>query len=95
MKISETAKTIKFAAKNPQLVAKNMLTKEDITEVVKNMAKELGASNVGFATTKTLESGPESTDPNYVLPGAKSAMVFTVPFDETLIEPYLPRRTFH
>ena len=92
MKISDTAKTIKFAAKNPKFIAENMLSKEDITEVVTNMAKELGASDVGIVTAKNLEGGPKSTDLEYALPGAKSAIVFAVPLDEKLIEPYLSKK---
>ena len=94
MKISDTTKTIKFEAKNPKFMVENMLSREDITEVVKSMAKELGASDVGIVTTKNLEGGPESTDLEYALPGAKSAIVFAVPFDENLIEPYLSKKDF-
>ena len=92
MKFSDTAKTLKFMSKNPKFIAKNVLSKNDLSEVVKHMAMELGASEVGIVTKKTLEGGPESTDLEYVLPGAKSALVFVVPFDQKLIEPYLSKK---
>ena len=92
MKISDTTKTLKFISKNPKFIAKNVLSKNDISETVKNMAKELGASEVGIITKKTLEGGPVSTDLEYVLSGAKSALVFAVPLDQKLIEPYLSKK---
>jgi epoxyqueuosine reductase QueG len=90
--MSDTAKTLKFVSKNSKFIAKNVLSKNDLSEVVKNMAKDLGASEVGIVTKKTLEGGPVSTDLDYVLPGAKSALVFAVPLDQNLIEPYLSKK---
>jgi hypothetical protein len=52
LKISDTAKTLKFLSKNPKFIAQNVLTKTDLTEVVKNMEKDLGASEVGILTKK-------------------------------------------
>ncbi len=51
-----------------------------------------GASAVGIATKETLAGGPPSSDLEYVLPGAKSAVSFAVPFDEDAIELYLSKR---
>jgi epoxyqueuosine reductase len=51
-----------------------------------------GASAVGVATVETLAGGPPSTDLEYVLPGAKSAVSFAVPFDEGAIERYLSKQ---
>ena len=48
-----------------------------------------GACAVGIATTETLAGGPPSVDLTYVLPEAKSAVVFAVPLDQSLIEPFL------
>ncbi len=48
-----------------------------------------GACAVGIATTDTVAGGPPSVDLSYVLPGAKSAVVFAVPLDQGLIEPFL------
>jgi len=92
MNITDTAKTLKFVAKNPKFIAENILSNKDLSEVVKNMAKDLGASEVGIVTKKTLEGGPESTNLEYALHGAKSAIVFAVPFDQKLIEPYLSKK---
>jgi len=50
-----------------------------------------GACAVGFATTDTLAGGPPSTDLEYVLPGARSAVSFAVPLDAEKIERYLAK----
>ncbi len=62
-----------------------------------------GACRAGIATLKTLAGGPPSTDLCYVLPDAKSAVVFAIALDQDLIPPYLrkkdrvslERNTFH
>lgn len=51
-----------------------------------------GACAAGIATPETLAGGPPSTDLNYVLPGARSAVVFAVPLDQSLIEPFLGKK---
>jgi len=51
-----------------------------------------GACAVGVATTDTLAGGPPSTDLEYVLPGAKSAVSFAVPMDQEKIERYLAKQ---
>jgi epoxyqueuosine reductase QueG len=50
-----------------------------------------GASEVGVVTSEGLEGGPPSTDLDYVLPGAKSAVSFAVPLDQEKIERYLAK----
>ena len=67
-------------------------TKEKLSKILKNMAIDLGASYVGIATKETLKNGPPSTNLDVSLEGAKSAIVFAVPFDETLVEPYLAKK---
>lgn len=67
---------------------------EEISEILKNMAIDLGAKYVGIATKETLKDGPPSTDLDSVFVGAKSAIVFAVPFDEKLIDPYLAKEDF-
>ncbi len=62
---------------------------EELTQTVREMARCIGAAATGVATTETLEGGPPSADLTYVLDGAKSALCFAVPFDESLIGPYL------
>ena len=48
-----------------------------------------GACSAGIATVATLEGGPPSTDLSYVMPGARSAVVFAIPLDQDLIPGYL------
>lgn len=62
---------------------------EILTDLVKDIVKGSGAVAVGIATTETLEGGPPSTDLSYVLPGAKSAVVFALPLDQKAIERFL------
>jgi epoxyqueuosine reductase QueG len=50
-----------------------------------------GACAVGIVTNETLAGGPPSTDLEYVLPGAKSAVSFAVPMDQEKIERYLAK----
>jgi epoxyqueuosine reductase QueG len=52
-----------------------------------------GASKVGIATVETLAGGPPSTNLGYVLPGAKSAVSFAVPFDDEAIDRYLSKQS--
>jgi len=63
-------------------------------EMALNMPKGLGAALSGIATKESLKGAPYTADLDYVLPGAKSAIVFAVPFDQALIEPYLGKRDF-
>ncbi len=51
-----------------------------------------GACAAGVVTKETLAGGPPSTDLEYVLPGAQSAVTFAVPLDPRKIEPYLGKR---
>lgn len=69
-------------------------TKKELSEILKNMATDLGASYVGIATKETLKNGPPSVNLDSALNGAKSAIVFAVPFDEKLIDPYLAKNDF-
>jgi len=66
----------------------------DLTkELALRMPLNLGASISGIATKDTLK-GPDTADLEYVLPGARSAIVFCVPFDQNLIEPFLGKEGF-
>ncbi|KZX10969.1 epoxyqueuosine reductase [Methanobrevibacter filiformis] len=71
-----------------------MYTKEELSKILKSMAIALGASDVGIATIETLKGGPKSTELNSALDGAKSAIVFAVPFNQDLIEPFLAKEDF-
>ena len=51
-----------------------------------------GACAAGVVTTETLAGGPPSTDLEYVLSGAKSAVSFAVPLDQEKIERFLSKQ---
>ena len=59
-----------------------------LTQSIKEMAMNRGASKIGIATTKTLLGGPPSANLTYVLPEAKSAVCFALAFDQNLIDPF-------
>jgi len=65
---------------------------EKLTIRIKELAKSLGATAVGISTTETLAGGPPSVDLSYVLPGAKSAVSFLVPLNQSYIDPYLQKK---
>ncbi|MBN1613735.1 MAG: epoxyqueuosine reductase [Deltaproteobacteria bacterium] len=50
-----------------------------------------GAVKAGIATTETLLGGPESTDLTYLMPEARSAVVFALPLDQAAIESFLKK----
>ncbi len=54
----------------------------ELTEIVKDMAITLGACNVGITNKKTLKDWHFTTDLDYILDGAESAITFAVPFGE-------------
>ena len=54
----------------------------ELTEIVKDMAKTLGACSVGITTSETLKDWHFTTDLDYILEGAESAITFAVPFGE-------------
>jgi epoxyqueuosine reductase len=58
----------------------------DLTEIIKDMAITLGASHVGITTKETLKDWHNTTDLDYILDGANSAITFAVPFGEDLNE---------
>jgi epoxyqueuosine reductase QueG len=65
---------------------------KSLREEVIDWLETQGAIAVGISTKETLAGGPPSTDLEYVLPGAKSAVTFAVPFDQEKIERYLAKR---
>ena len=65
--------------------------KQQLTELLKDIAKGSGAVAVGIATAETLIGGPPSTDLSYVLPQARSAVVFALPLDQKAIERFLKK----
>jgi epoxyqueuosine reductase QueG len=67
-------------------------TPAEFTEFATDFLQLQGATVVGVSTKETLAGGPPSTDLAYVLPGAKSAVSFAVPFDQEKIERYLAKQ---
>ena len=65
---------------------------EKLTSRAKALAHCYGAGAVGIATIDMLKGGPPSADLTYVLPNAKSAMIFAIPLDQNLIEPYFAKK---
>jgi epoxyqueuosine reductase QueG len=63
-----------------------------LTDFAAEFLTTQGASAVGIATTETLAGGPPSTDLEYVLPGARSAVSFAVPMNQDKIERYLAKQ---
>jgi epoxyqueuosine reductase len=64
---------------------------QELTKLVKDITRGNGAIAAGIATTETLKGGPPSADLSYVLPEAKSAIVFALPLDQNAIERYLKK----
>lgn len=60
-----------------------------LTDEVEKLLLEQGAVSVGFATKKTLEGGPSTTDMTYILPEAETVVCFAVPLDKSKILSYL------
>ncbi len=64
---------------------------ERLSNTVKDFVLGGSAIAVGIATTETLKCGPPSTELAYVLPEAKSAVVFALPVDQGVIETFLKK----
>ena len=62
---------------------------DNLNEIILDAQWTSGACAVGVATLETLAGGPPSTDLTYVLPDAKSAIVFGFALDQELIGRYL------
>lgn len=62
---------------------------DKLSQTVVDYVKCEGAMTAGIATAETLSGGPPSTDLEYVLPQAKSAVAFSIPLDQELIPDYL------
>lgn len=63
----------------------------ELSQLIKDMAGNLGACLTGIATTETLAGGPPSADLTYVLSGARSAICFALPLNQEKIERYLKK----
>ena len=67
------------------------MDKSELTELAKKLVMSSGAVAAGIATTETLAGGPPSADLSYVLPEARSAVVFAVSLDQEAIEKFLTK----
>lgn len=65
---------------------------DEFSRIVMDYAGLEGANRVGIATIETLAGGPPSTDLSYVLPEAKSAVVFSFAMDQGAIPDYLSKK---
>ncbi|MFH1091746.1 MAG: epoxyqueuosine reductase, partial [Pseudomonadota bacterium] len=65
---------------------------DKLSRTAMDFALSNGAALAGIATLQTLAGGPPSADITYVLPAAKSAVIFAVPLDQNLIPPYLGKK---
>lgn len=64
---------------------------ERLSNTVKDLALGGSAVAVGIVTNETLKGGPPSTELSYILPEAKSAVVFALPLDQDVIGPFLKK----
>ena len=65
---------------------------EHLSQIALEFPLSHGAFATGIATVETLRGGPPSTDLSFVLSGAKSAVSFALPFDQSTIDPYLSKK---
>jgi epoxyqueuosine reductase QueG len=65
--------------------------RKELTRFAIDFVMAQGACVAGVTTRETLAGGPPSTDLEYVLPGAKSAVTFAIPLDKEKIERYLSK----
>ena len=64
-----------------------------LNEEIEQFLKDRGAIKVGFATKETL-AGPPNADITYIIPEAKSAISYALPFDKEIIREYLSKKSF-
>lgn len=64
---------------------------QNLNELITDILENIGSIAVGFSTTETLAGGPPSTDLSYVLPNAKSAISFALPFNQDKIASFLKK----
>lgn len=65
---------------------------DNIREIALDYPMSAGACATGIVTSEMLSGGPPSVDLNYVLPEAKSVLVFAVPLNQSFIEPFLSKQ---
>ncbi|KKL50440.1 hypothetical protein LCGC14_2305480 [marine sediment metagenome] len=69
-----------------------MSDSKELTRFAIDFALTQGACVAGVSTAETLAGGPPSTDLQYVLPGARSAVTFAIPLDVEKFERYLSKQ---
>jgi epoxyqueuosine reductase QueG len=75
------------------IASRNVRDPKQLSEMARKFLMVQGACAVGICTKETLAGGPPSTDLEYVLPGARSAVTFAVPMDQQKIERYLAKES--
>ena len=65
---------------------------ENLTRIVLEYPILEGAFKSGIATVETLAGGPPSVDLSYVMPDARSAVIFAVAIDQGPIPDYLGKK---
>jgi len=66
---------------------------ENLRETVLDQVMLAGACAVGIATVETLAGGPESTDLNRLLPGARSAVCFAQALEPEALDRFLSKKS--
>ncbi len=69
-----------------------MESPKELSEFAVEFLTVQGACAVGVSTVETLVGGPPSTDLEYVLEGARSAVTFALPLDQEKILEYLSKQ---
>ena len=64
---------------------------DSLTVQLKEVVRSYGGARVGIATRQTLAGGPPSTELDYILPGARSAITFALPLERNYIRPFLAK----
>ncbi len=65
---------------------------KELSRLVIEYVRDEGACAAGIATVETLAGGPPSADLTAVLPGAKAAVCFAIPLDQSLIPAFLKKQ---
>ena len=72
-----------------EMAEPSALSPQEMSDLVVEFVRSQGACAVGISTTETLAGGPPSTDLDYVLEGARSAITFALPLDQEKILKFL------
>jgi epoxyqueuosine reductase QueG len=64
---------------------------DPLTEQIKELVRSYGGARTGIVTRQNLVGGPPSTDLTFILPEAKSAIIFALPLNKKFIRPFLAK----